>query len=433
MSILTAEEIAAVRRPYRAASLLPRRAYQDPAILDWERDHIFRQDWLCIGRESEVPEAGSYKLVETQGEDVIVVRARDDIVRAFYNVCRHRGTAVCEVPQGKAVRFQCPYHAWIYDLDGSLVRAKHTDDLEDFSLEAYSLAPLRLETWQGFLFLSFDPDAPPLDQWLDDVIDHFARFDLSVLRPAKRIEYDVAANWKFVAENYSECYHCPGLHPQLNRLTPYDLGGDYDTRGPWQGGWMQLVGDAETMAMDGGHRGGRTPLAGMTDVDEGRICYDLIWPLTFISTHPDYVLVHRLEPLAVDRTRIVCEWLFDPTTSSAPDFDASDAFEFWDLTNRQDWHVCELQQRGTRSRSWRAGRFSNQEPSVHAFDLMVVDRYADDGVSSRRTVRDRYDAPTPQDPLGGGARNGSLAPRERPAGARAAARARAGARATLRD
>ncbi|MDQ6794145.1 MAG: aromatic ring-hydroxylating dioxygenase subunit alpha [Chloroflexota bacterium] len=429
MSILTAEEIAAVRRPFRAASLLPRRAYHDPAILDWEREHIFRSDWLCVGRESDVPEAGSYRLIEIQGEDIIVVRARDEVVRAFYNVCRHRGTAVCEVPEGKAVRFQCPYHAWIYDLDGSLVRAKHTDDLEDFSLEAYSLAALRLDAWQGFLFLSFDPEAPSLHEWLDDVVDHFARFDLSTLRPAKQIVYDVAANWKFVAENYSECYHCPGLHPQLNRLTPYDLGGDFDTRGPWQGGWMELVGEAETMAMDGGNRGGRPPLAGMTEVDQRRICYDLIWPLTFISTHPDYVLVHRLEPLAVDRTRIVCEWLFDPSTAAKPDFDASDAFEFWDLTNRQDWHVCELQQRGTRSRSWRAGRFSNQEPSVHAFDLMVVDRYADDGISSRRTVRDRYDAPTPPDPLGGAARSDAPVRRERPVGARAAARARA----TLRD
>jgi Rieske 2Fe-2S family protein len=428
-TILTPEEIASVRRPYRAASLLPRRVYHDPAIFEWEREGIFRKDWLCIGRESEVPEPGSYRLAAIDGEDIIVVRGRDSIVRAFYNVCRHRGTAVCEAPEGKAVRFQCPYHAWIYDLDGSLIRAKHTDDLEDFSLEKYSLDPLRLASWQGFLFLAFDPDAPALLDWLDDVVGHFERFDHSGLVPAKRIEYDVAANWKFIAENYSECYHCPGLHPQLNRLTPYDLGGDFDTRGPWQGGWMQLVGDAETMALDGGHRAGRPSLAGMTELDEKRICYDLIWPLTFVSTHPDYLLVHRLEPLAADRTRVVCEWLFDPATIAAPGFDATDAYEFWDLTNRQDWHVCELQQRGTRSRSWVAGRFSNQEPTVHAFDLMVVDRYAGDGISSRRTVRERYDAPTPPDDLGGGARNGHDAAK----GDRPAARAAARARATSRD
>jgi Rieske 2Fe-2S family protein len=160
---------------------------------------------------------------------------------------------------------------------------------------------------------------------------------------------------------------------------------------------MELVGGVETMAVGGGHRAGRPALAGTTELDERRICYDLLWPSTFISTHPDYVLVHRLEPLAADHTRVVCEWLFEPATLADPRFDAADAFEFWDTTNRQDWHVCELQQRGTRSRSWTAGRYSNQEPSVHAFDLMVVDRYADDGISSHRTVRDRYDVPLPKD------------------------------------
>jgi hypothetical protein len=137
-----------------------------------------------------------------------------------------------------------------------------------------------------------------------------------------------------------------------------------------------------------------------------------------------------LEPLAADRTRVICEWLFDPATIAEPGFDPTDAYEFWDLTNRQDWHVCELQQRGTRSRSWVAGRFSNQEPTVHAFDLMVVDRYAGDGISSRRTVRERYDVPTPPDDLGGEARNGHESAEggaDRPA-ARAAARARATSR-----
>jgi glycine betaine catabolism A len=425
-TILTPAEIASVRRPYRAASLLPGRVYQAPSIFEWEQENIFRRDWLCIGRESEVPAAGSFRLATIEGEDVLVVRGRDAVVRAFYNVCRHRGTAVCEAPEGTAVRFQCPYHAWIYDLDGALIRTKHTDDLEEFSHEAYSLNPIRLEAWQGFLFLTFSESVPPLVEWLDDVVGHFERFDHSGLVPAKRLEYDVGANWKFIAENYSECYHCPGLHPQLNRLTPYDLGGDFDTTGPWQGGWMELVGDAETMALDGGHRGGRPALAGMTALDEKRICYDLIWPLTFISTHPDYLLVHRLEPLAADRTRVICEWLFDPSTIAAPGFDPTDAYEFWDLTNRQDWHACELQQRGTRSRSWVAGRYSSLEPTVHAFDLMVADRYAGDGVSSRRTVRESYSVPPPDDELGGSPRNGGHETvHVQLAGARAGARAKA--------
>jgi Rieske 2Fe-2S family protein len=469
--------------------------------------------WHTVAPAASLAEVGAFVVADIDGESIVVIRGRDDVIRGFYNVCQHRGTVVTEQRCGQAVRFQCPYHAWIYDLDGRLIRAKHTEDLDDFTFEERSLREVsvraddgsifvclglperpqstvaeppflsleeidairrpyrsaslppgrayhdraiyeferrdwwrrdwvcvgrdeeaaepgssfrvpfdddelivsrwddgvlramtvhdpespRVETWQGFVFVSFDASRPPLIEWLDDLAEHLARFDFSTLRTAHRIEYDVAANWKLIAENYSECYHCPGVHPQLNRLTPYDLGGDFDTRGPWQGGWMELAGDAETMALHGGQRDGRPALAGMNEQDERRIVYYLVWPLTFLSLHPDYVLVHRLQPAGPGRTRIVCDWLFEPSTIARDDFDPTDAIEFWDLTNRQDWHVCELQQAGTASRSWHAGRYSNQEPSVHAFDLMVADRYAADGVVSHRTVRERYDLPPPKD------------------------------------
>ena len=216
------------------------------------------------------------------GESVLLVRGRDDVIRAFYNVCRHRGTAVEERECGKAVRFQCPYHAWIYDLDGSLVRAKHTEDLDDFSFDTLRPGAHPVETWQGFVFLCFADESVTagLETQLGDLVDHMARFDFTALRSAKQIVYEVGANWKFIAENYSECYHCPGVHPQLNKLTPYDLGGDFDPNGAWQGGWMELVEGAETMALDGGHgsRDGRPAMCGITTTDEQRIYYYVLWP-----------------------------------------------------------------------------------------------------------------------------------------------------------
>ena len=282
MAILTADELASVRREYRAASLLPARTYQDPAVLDWEREHILQRDWLAVGRAEEVPEPGSFLVRDVLGESVLLVRGRDDEIRAFYNVCRHRGTAVEERECGKAVRFQCPYHAWIYELDGSLVRAKHTEDLDDFSLDTYGLAPIRCETWQGFVFLCFADESVTagLETQLGDLVDNMARFDFTSLRSAKQIVYEVGSNWKLIAENYSECYHCPGVHPQLNKLTPYDLGGDFDPNGAWQGGWMELVEGAETMALDGGHgsRDGRPPMCGITTTDEQRVYYYVLWP-----------------------------------------------------------------------------------------------------------------------------------------------------------
>jgi Rieske 2Fe-2S family protein len=418
--ILTSEELASIRRPYRAARLLPRRAYHEPSILDWERDRILRRDWVIVGRADEAPDPGTYFLTELDGEPLLVVRGPDSVLRAFYNVCRHRGTAVIEGPCGKAVRFQCPYHAWIYDLEGKLVRAKHTDDLDEFSFEEYGLVSVACETWQGFVFLNLDPEAAPLAGQLGDLVEHLGRFDFMALRPARTITYDVAANWKFIAENYSECYHCPPLHPQLNKLTPYDVGGDYAPDGAWQGGWQELVAGAETMALDGGQgsKHGRPAMCGMTPADERRIFYYVVWPLAFLSIHPDYLLVHRLIPVAPDRTTVICQLLFEPDTMARPDFDPTDAIAFWDLTNTQDWHVCEMQQRGTRSRSWVSGRYSNQEASVHAFDQMVAERYAGLPFSSTRTVRDRYDAPPPKEaPIGqmdAGARHDTAAhdPRE---------------------
>ena len=185
-----------------------------------------------------------------------------------------------------------------------------------------------------------------------------------------------------------------GIHPQLNKLTPYDLGGDFAPTGPRRGGWMELVESAETMALEGSHRNGRPPLLGITPVDERRIYYYLIRPMTFLSSTRTTCCpsAEPAGPATPGRLPVAVRAIDDRLT----DFDPSDAIAFWDLTNRQDWHVCELQQRGTRSRSWSAGRYSNQEPSVHAFDLMAVDRYANDGVNSQRTVRLRYDVPTPR-------------------------------------
>jgi Rieske 2Fe-2S family protein len=430
-SILTARELGSIRREYRAATLLPARCYQDDAILDWERDNIVRTDWVMVARTEDVAEPGSFRLLELDGEQLLLVRGKDDVIRAFYNVCRHRGTAVEERECGTAVRFQCPYHAWIYDLDGRLVRAKHTEDLEDFSFETSGLRPVHAATWQGFVFLNLsDGEVAPLEAQLGDLVDHLARFDFSTLRSAKRIDYDVASNWKFIAENYSECYHCPGVHPQLNKLTPYDLGGDYDPDGAWQGGWMELVGGAETMALDGGHgsRHGRPPMCGITAEDEVRIYYYVLWPLTFLSIHPDYLLVHRLELIDAGHTRVVCEWLFEEETIAGPDFDPSEPIAFWDLTNRQDWHVCELQQRGTRSRSWVAGRYSNNEASVQAFDLMIADRYAGDGQESHRTIRERYDVPPPKVEPGHHHTDGADADGHHPEKDRHSARAKAAGR-----
>jgi Rieske 2Fe-2S family protein len=379
------EEIARIRAPFRKATLLPARAYHDQAVYDWEVEEIFLRDWIAVGRAEEVPEPTSFTLRDVLGENVIVVRGRDNRIRAFYNVCRHRGTAVEERECGKAVRFQCPYHAWIYDLDGSLIRAKHTEDLEDFSFDTFGLTEIRCETWGGFVFLCFAGEdvTPSLQHYLGDWFDHHAGFgrDMSTLRRAARLTYDVGANWKIVAENYSECYHCPPVHKMLNRLTPYDLGEDFLAEGPWKGGWMPFAEGCETMSISG-TRDGRPLLYARDETEERRIYYYILWPNLIVSVHPDYVLTHQAWPDGPNRSTVHCDLYVEADVIDT--IDVSGAVEFWDITNHEDYHVVEMQQQGTRSRSWTAGRYSNQEASVHAFDIMVADRYANDG---SRTVR----------------------------------------------
>jgi Rieske 2Fe-2S family protein len=389
---LTGAELDSVRRPVDQATLLPPRVFHDPDVFEFEQSRWFARTWLCVARTKDLPAPGTYMLADVATESVVLLRGREDQIRAFHNVCRHRGSTLLDAAQadepGRVVRIQCPYHAWVYDIDGSLLRAPHTDELLDFDRADYGLSNVRVEEWQGFVFVNLDVDARPLAEYLADLPAAVGSYPIGSLRRAHRIEYEVAANWKVIGENYSECYHCPGVHPQLNRLSPYDRGRNLESRGPWAGGWMELVDEAVTMSTDGGNHG-RPPLRGIGEENTRRVYYFVVWPNLLLSLHPDYVLTHQVWPVDPERSRVVCEWLFDPEVMARPDFDPSDAVDFWDLTNRQDWAVCERQQVGTRSRGYVAGRYSLMEDMVHAFDLMVADGYADDG--SRTRFEPRHD------------------------------------------
>jgi Rieske 2Fe-2S family protein len=386
-SPVSAAEVAATRLPLERASLLPPRVFHEPEIFEYEMEAWFMPAWLYVGREEDAEQSGEYILASVAGESVLVLRGEDGVLRAFHNVCRHRGSRLLEEPTGRLVRIQCPYHAWTYGLDGMFQRAKHTEQLVDFEPIENSLSPVRLETWQGGVFLNLDGTAQPLRESFGDLTERLERFDLASLRRARRIDYDVAANWKVIADNYSECYHCPGVHPQLNRLTPYDVGENFSSKGPWAGGWMQLAEGFETMSTDGKAHGRRSIPGWSEELDGRRVYYFVVWPNILMSLFPDYLMTHQVWPLEPGRSLVRCEWFFEPSTMARPDFDPSGPIEFWDLTNRQDWHVCGLVQEGTGSRGYRAGRYSYMEDMVHAFDLMVADHYANDGIVTRYEPR----------------------------------------------
>jgi Rieske 2Fe-2S family protein len=378
-SPISPADVVATRRPTTEANVLPPRVFHDPDVFAYEMENWYGGGWVSVGREEDALVAGQYFLASVAGESMIVVRGNDGVLRAFYNVCRHRGAVLVEDESGQMPRFQCPYHAWIYDLEGRLKTPRHTELLVDFDPAAWGLVEATCATWQGIVYLDLLGEAPPLTEWLGDAVPNFARFDLGALRRARRIDYDVKANWKALIENYEECYHCPGVHPQLNKITPYNTGAYLPWQGPFIGSYMDVLPEYETLSLTG-EAAGRPPIPGMTAEDEHRVYYFGVWPNQLLSLHPDYLMLHWLVPLEPGRTLVRCEWYFDPAEMAKSDFDPSDAIDFWDLTNRQDWHVCELQQRGTKSRAYTAGRYSAIESSVHGFDLLVADRYANDGV-----------------------------------------------------
>jgi glycine betaine catabolism A len=291
-------------------------------------------------------------------------------MRAFANICRHRGHELLPAGQSSSRRsVVCPYHAWSYTLDGMLQQAPGFRDAEGFDPDEYRLVEVPVVTWHGWVFCHA---ATALGQGEPDFADHIGALE-PVLAPygAERLvrrarhTYDVAANWKVVCENYHECYHCPRIHPELCRVSPPDSGSNYDLPGQWVGGRMYLREQMATMSLTGQSAG--TPIPG---VDARVVEYVQIWPNLLVSAHPDYVMTHRLVPVAPDRTWIECSWYF-----ADEEVDPAYAVDFWDLTNRQDWAACESVQRGVGSPHFQPGPFAPREDAVGQFVAMVCAAY----------------------------------------------------------
>jgi Rieske 2Fe-2S family protein len=335
---------------------------------------VFR-GWVCVGHVSAVDEPGKFVTRELGPDSVVVIASEDGTPNAFLNVCRHRGSRIVLEREGQVRRrLRCPYHAWSYDLDGSLRAAPHMDEVEDFDFSCWGLIPVRLAVVGGLLMIDLSGEAPAIEEHVGDLQGHLARYRAAGLGFGARRDYVVEANWKGIAENYNECLHCPGVHPELNALSHYMSGEEVVGEGSWCGGTMTLNEGSSTMATEGGHSS-RPPIAGLEGKDLATVVYLVLFPNALISFHPDYLMLHTLWPTAPDRTEVVCEWFFEPETIARDDFDPSDAVGFWDTVNRQDWRVCELSQTGVRTRGYTPGRYSAEEFDVHEFDLMVAERY----------------------------------------------------------
>jgi Rieske 2Fe-2S family protein len=366
--------LAASLKPFGQSRMLPPAAYTDPAVFAWERQHFFGGGWLCVGRSDQVANPGDQRAESAGVGGILLSRDEDGVLHAFANTCRHRGHELlpCGASTSQNVII-CPYHAWTYGLNGDLRAAAGFKSQRGFRTGEWGLTELPCVEWHGLIFADGSGRAAPLEEALGTLDSLLAPYEMSRLVVAGTHEYDSTANWKILTENYHECYHCPSIHPELCRVSPPKSGDNYDLPGTWVGGTMDLRPGMTTMSLDG--KSGGVPLRGLDATGLRTVIYVNVFPNVLISPHPDYVMVHRLIPLAADRTRIECSWAFAPESTSEPDFDPSYAIDFWDLTNRQDWAACEAVHRGLSSPHAKPGPLNPAEDAVYQFVTMIARGY----------------------------------------------------------
>jgi Rieske 2Fe-2S family protein len=337
---------------------LPGAAYTDPAGFAAEQERIFERDWTCVARAADLDRAGAFATVQVGRESLVLVRGRDGALRAFLNVCRHRGARLCTEESGTLRRnLQCSYHAWTYDLTGRLVAAPNLTSMPDVDRVEYGLHPVHLREWLGYVWVCLAQEPPSFDDEVPaEVVDRLGSlaaidgYGIDGLALARRITYDVAANWKLIVENFMECYHCATIHPELTAVLP-EFADGYAAQ-TYVGRGVEFAADAQGFTVDGRAGPGRLP--GIADDQDRRYYAITIKPAVFVNLVPDHVILHRMTPLAVDRTQVVCDWLFAPeAVASGRALDAS--VELFHRVNLQDFEAAERTQPGMSSRAYRTG------------------------------------------------------------------------------
>ena len=358
-----------VRRPLIEASTLPSWCYTSEAFYQREVEQIFLKQWNFAGRLDEIPDSGDYMSLDFCGESVIVIRGKDDVVRAFANVCRHRSARLLE-GRGRCRTIVCPYHSWVYDLDGTLLRMKGMEQTAGFDPAENGLIPLQVESWAGFLFVSFANDVMPLEEHLGDMTEQYASYRFADMLCVRRRSYDLKCNWKLYIENAMEDYHTATVHK--------DSIGNQDcvpvsTKGQWAAIHLEA---ADTIAVLTEDNTTLPHIENLSGLAAKGTYFSVIYPGTFFATHQDCMWWLQLLPHAPDRTTVVIGSCFPRSSIAREDF-AREVLKYyarWDKALPEDNAISERQKQGLNSRSSRPGRLSYYEPCVHAIANWVLDQ-----------------------------------------------------------
>lgn len=334
--------------PLPESETIPSLWYTSEELFAIEKEKIFARSWQCVGRESQARKAGEYFLADIAGEPIIVIRGKDEILRTFYNVCRHRGGPLA-TSDGCVSHLQCQYHGWTYDLDGSLKGVPSFDGVLNFDKPSFGLIPIELNVWQGFVFVRLESAEPSLAELLDGISGRSPKLDDLVFH--SQVTYDVKCNWKLYVDNYLEGYHVPIVHPELMKLYDYRL---YKTEVKK---WYSFQ---------------HSPLSGKENIyssGDGEALYYFIYPNLMLNILPGRLQTNLVQPIDAKHCRIIFDYYYMPGTSEKT---IADDLTFSDTVQAEDIGICELVQRGVSSRSYDKGRFSVlQEEAVWHFQALV--------------------------------------------------------------
>lgn len=357
---------------------LPAKFYYDAAHFDQEMKQVWARNWVYAGRANEQA-AMTVRRLTVAGQNLILVKDHAGAFSCFHNTCRHRGSELCQAQETKlkSKLISCPYHEWSYDLSGNLVRTPFVSVSADFKKEEHSLFRVHVRQWNGFVFVCLADEAPNFDQAPDLGTAALDNWPMEELVTGHILVKEIACNWKIFWENYNECLHCPGIHPELCDTVPvYSRGYMAPNEDPsWTPGTpahsSALKAGAKSWTMNGQPCGPEFSKLSPQQRANGHNFVTLL-PTMYVVAHVDYVRAVSMRPVGPERTEIRAEWLFPVDTLNAPDFDLANVTQFATTVISQDSAACEMNQRGLRSSKFESGRLMPQEFDVYRFQQWVL-------------------------------------------------------------
>jgi choline monooxygenase len=376
------------RHPAVAQTLLPQ-AYTSDEFFAIEREHVFARSWVAAGCAAQLREAGDALVADVAGRSIIILRTKAGALRAFYNVCRHRGTRLLAPGETKVRRWiKCPYHSWAYSHDGACIgtpmfsdsdipsdqrAAFDMSDGDSFDRADYGLLPVAVDAWGPLVFVNLAADPAPLSDHLGDLPDRSAGYRLSEWVIARSATYEIAANYKLVAENFMEYYHLPWVHPGLVKVSPIEA------HYRWQGPGMYSGFCTTPIAPDtddGGWGSGLGPISGLSGDDGHSARFVWVFPNVAVNVLPNHVFIIHARPVSPRLTHETTYLLVHPEAGSGPGVEAAadQLSAFWDSVNREDIDIVERVQAGLDSTPFPGGRLCYRfEEPLHRFQNMVID------------------------------------------------------------